>query len=69
MVRYKSPPFSSANNFARQGNDWSNHIQTTYHEPRTLSGSCMLNQGRYEGINKDSQASKTMKLVLVDWKE
>src|SRR5262249_34546210 len=67
IVRYLSQPFTSRNNFAKLGNDWSNYIRTTYHEPGTMSGSCMLDQGRYEGIKKVSET--TMKLVLVDWKE
>ena len=69
IVRYLSQPFSSPDNFAKLGNDWTNYIRTTYHEPSTLSGSCMLNQDRFEGTRKDSEASKTMKVVLVDWRE
>jgi hypothetical protein len=69
IVRYLSQPFSSTSNFARLGNDWSDYIRTTYHEPAAMSGSCMLNHGRYEDAKKTAEASKTMKVVLVDWKE
>jgi len=68
IVRYLSQPFSSTSNFAKLGNDWSIYIRTTYHEPGTMNGSCMLNQGRYDDARKTAEASKTMKVVLVDWK-
>lgn len=69
IVRYLSQPFSSTNNFAKLGNDWSSYIRTTYHEPGTLNGSCMLDQGRYADAKKTSETNKNMKVVLVDWKE
>ena len=69
IVRYLSQPFASTNNFAKLDNDWTNYIRSTYHEPSTLNGTCMLNQGRYDTTKRDAEGNKTMKLVLVDWKE
>lgn len=75
IVRYMSGLFSSTNNFAKLGTDWSTYIRATYHQPSTTNGSCLLalgdgnGQGLYDNNKKTAQANKHMKLIDVDWKE